>query len=34
MIPRGLLGERVEVAPVGALKQEVLENALSEAVPL
>lgn len=29
-----LLGERVEVAPVGALKAEVLKNALSEAVPL
>lgn len=29
-----LLGERVEVAPTGALKQEVLKNALSEAVPL
>ena len=29
-----LLGERVEVIPVGALKPEVLKNALSEAVPL
>ena len=29
-----LLRERVEVAPIGALKQEVLKNALSEAVPL
>lgn len=29
-----LLGERVEVAPVGALKQAVLKSALSEAVPL
>ncbi len=29
-----LLGERVEVAPAGALKAEVLKNALSEAVPL
>lgn len=29
-----LLGERVEVAPAGALKPEVLKSALSEAVPL
>jgi hypothetical protein len=29
-----LLGERVDVAPMGALKPEVLANALSEAVPL
>ena len=29
-----LLGERVEVSPAGALKSSILENALSEAVPL
>jgi hypothetical protein len=29
-----LLEERVEVAPVGALKPEILKNALAEAVPL
>lgn len=29
-----LLGDRVEVAPVGVLKQEVLKHALEEAVPL
>jgi hypothetical protein len=29
-----LLGDRVEVAPVGVLKQEVLDHALEEAVPL
>ena len=29
-----LLGERVEVSPVAVLKPSVLENALSEAVPL
>lgn len=29
-----LLGERVEVAPEGALKRDVLKNALSEAIPL
>jgi uncharacterized protein len=29
-----LLGERVEVAPVEALKREVLTSALSEAIPL
>ena len=29
-----LLGERVEVSPVGALKADVLKNALAEAIPL
>jgi hypothetical protein len=29
-----LLGDRVEVAPAGVLKEEVLKRALAEAVPL